>query len=96
MVKVENLLCLRLEVTDIGISTPNFSDRPTLTPQGARLGLCLMGQALPDLDIKDMRILDVLRGETFSVEKYPLNGDEEDTFKLRYRGILREWRAHFH
>lgn len=95
VVKVENLLCLRLGDYKFRYVYPYFSDRPALTPEIARLGLWLMAKALPQHDIKDMRILDVLRGETFSVDKYPLVGTEEDQFTLRYRSILREWRSHF-
>ena len=45
--------------------------------------------------IEDMRILDVLRGEPFSIDRYPLGGSEEETLSLSYRRILREWREHF-
>jgi hypothetical protein len=94
-VKVENLLCLKLGDDKRRYIYPYFSDRPALTPEVARLGLWLMSRALPQHDIDDMRILDVLRGESFSVDKCPLHGDEEEAFTLRYRRILREWRAHF-
>ena len=94
-VKVQNLLCLRVGDDKHRYVYPYFSDRPALTPDVARLGLWLMSRALPQHRIEDMRILDVLRGETFSVDKYPLVGDEEVAFRLRYRSILREWRGYF-
>jgi hypothetical protein len=94
VVKVENLLCLRVGDDKHRYIYPYFSDKPPLTPEVARLGLWLMSKALPQHSIEDMRILDVLRGETFSVDKYPLAGDEEEVFTLRYRRILREWRSH--
>ncbi|WP_298401115.1 DUF5615 family PIN-like protein [Sphingobium sp.] len=37
----------------------------------------------------------VIRGETYSVDKHPLDGTEEENFRLRYCSILREWRSHF-
>jgi hypothetical protein len=95
VVKVENLLSLRLGDDKRRYIYAYFADKPMLTPETARLGLWLMGKALPQYEIADMRILDVLRGETFSTDKYPLIGDEEEAFKLRYRRILREWRGHF-
>lgn len=95
VVKVENLLGLRLGDDKRRYIYAYFSDKPVLTSESGRLGLWLMGKALPQHDIEDMRILDVLRGETFSVDKYPLRGDEEEAFTLRYRRILREWRSHF-
>lgn len=94
-VKVENLLCLKIGEGKYRYIYPYFSELPILTPEAARLGLWLMSVALPAHDIADMRILDVLRGEAFSVDKYPLRGDEKDTFTLRYRQILREWRGYF-
>ena len=95
VVKVENLLSLKIGGDRFRYIYPYFAERPALTPEGARLGLWLMSKALPDHDIADMRILDILRGEAFSVDRYPLTGTEEETFKLRYRQILREWRSHF-
>jgi hypothetical protein len=95
LVKVENLLCLKVGDDKYRYIYPYFYDKPALNPDHARLGLWLMSKALPQHNIDDMRILDVLRGESFSIDKYPLNGDEEESFKLRYRRILREWRSHF-
>ena len=95
LVKVENLLCLRIGGDKHRYIYPYFAEKPALTPEVARLGLWLMRKALPQHKIEDMRILDVLRAETFSVDKYPLKGDEEESFTLRYRRILREWRPHF-
>ena len=95
IVKVENLLSLRLGEDKFRYIYPYFADKPALTPEAARLGLWLMSRALPLYDVKDMRILDVIRGEAFSVDKYPFDGKEEDLFRLQYRSILREWREHF-
>jgi hypothetical protein len=95
IVKVENLLCLRIGDDKHRYIYPYFADRPALTPEGARLGLWLMSKALPDLPIAEFRILDVLRGEAYSVENLPLLGNEEEQFTLRYRRILREWRDQF-
>lgn len=71
---------------------PYFSDRPTLSEEAARIGLWAMSRALPNHGIDDMRILDVIRGETFSVDRHPLQGDEEAIFRHRYSSVLREWR----
>lgn len=95
LVKVENLLSLRLGDEKFRYVYPYFAEKPALTPEAARLGLWLMSKALVQYPVEDMRILDVIRGESFSVDKYPLIGDEEEIFNLRYRKILREWRSHF-
>ena len=94
-VKVENLLSLQIGDDKFRYVYPYFAERPALTPDGARLGLWLMSKALPQYRIEDMRILDVLRGESFSVDRYPLRGNEEETFTLRYRRVLKEWRDCF-
>lgn len=94
-VKVENLLCLQVGGDKHRYVYPYFSDKPALVPETARLGLWLMSRALPQHNIEDMRILDVLRAESYSVDRYPLKGDEEEGFTLRYRRILKEWRNHF-
>lgn len=93
--KVENLLSLKVGDDKYRYVYPYFSDRPALTPDAARLGLWLMSRALPDYSVEDLRILDVLRGEAYSVDKHPLTGNEEEMFTLNYRRILREWRSHF-
>ncbi len=95
VVKVENLLSLRIGEDKYRYVYPYFCEKPKMEPEAARLGLWLMGRALPDFKPSEMRILDVLRGETYSLDKYPLQGNEEEIFSLRYRRILREWRGHF-
>ncbi len=95
IVKVENLLSLRIGDDRFQYIYPYFSEKPELTPEAARLGLWLMSRALPEFNIADMRILDVLRGSAFGTEDYPLAGNEEEAFELQYRRILKEWRDHF-
>jgi hypothetical protein len=94
-VKVENLLSLKVGDDRFWYIYPYFAEKPALNPEAARLGLWLMSKALPQYNIADMRILDVLRGEAFSIDKVPLLGNEEEAFTLRYRRILKEWRNHF-
>lgn len=93
-VKVENLLCLKVGNDGRRLVYPYFSERPALTAEEARLGLWVMSRALPREDIRNMRILDVMRGEPFSVDRYPLRGDEEKIFMTRYSRMLAQWR-HF-
>jgi hypothetical protein len=94
VVKVENLLSLQIGDERFRYVYPDFSERPALTPEYAQLGLWLMSKALPEHRIEDMRILDVIRGEAYSIDKYPLSGNEEAVFTDRYRVILSEWRTY--
>lgn len=83
-----------LSVTD-GAGTnryvyPYFAPEPELDDQAARLGLWLLGRALPDVPHQEIRILDVIRGRTFSVDRTPLQGDEEAQFRRMYEGLIHE------
>ena len=91
-VKVENLLALKLGSSRHRLIYPYFSEKPTLTAEVARLGLWLMSQALRNYSPDDFRILDVLRGQTFSIDKTPLQGNEGVVFVERYARMLADWR----
>ena len=54
----------------------------------ARWALWLLTTALPDIPAKEFRILDVIRGRTFSLDHLPLHGNEEDRFRRRYVEVL--------
>ena len=91
VVKVENLLSVKIGDNTHRLIYPYFSEEPTLTKESARIGLWLLGEALPSYQIQDIRILDVLRGVSFSTNDNKLNGNEEETFLYRYESILLEW-----
>lgn len=88
--KVENLLCVRDGLQIEHVVYPYFSPEPELSEQAARLGLWLLIQALSTVAAEEIRILDVIRGRTFSIDRYPLRGDEEDEFQRRYDAVLLE------
>jgi hypothetical protein len=92
LVKVENLLAVRVENRFSRIVCPYFSEEPLLPPIGARLGLWLMSEALPRYPIEDLRILDVLRGKSFGVIDVGIEGDERAQFTAEYARVLEEWR----
>jgi hypothetical protein len=92
-VKVENLLCLQVGGESNRLIYPYFAEHPPLRPEIARLGLWLMGQAFPQYKLEDMRILDVLRGEPFSIDRHPLDGTEGAHFVERYARMLADWRG---
>jgi len=92
VVKVDNILALSIPGKGERLVYPYFSETPVLSPDVARMGLWLMGQALPDHRLEDMRILDVIRGTTFSVDKQPLIGIEGAQFVERYARMLDDWR----
>lgn len=93
IVKVDNLLCLKIGEDRYRLVYPYFSEKPPLTDQWARVGLWLMAEALSDHDMNDMEVLDVLRGRSFSGSNIPLTGEEGKIFGKRYKEILKEWDA---
>jgi hypothetical protein len=91
-VKVENLLAVRDARGADRLIYPYFSEEPPLSEEGARIGLWLMSAALPAYRSERLRILDVMRGRSFSTDRVPLQGDEERIFRERYGRLLEQWR----
>ncbi|QTD57198.1 hypothetical protein [Parasphingorhabdus cellanae] len=90
-VKVDNLLSLQIGEDRHRIIYPYFRETPTLSPRWTRVGLWLMQTALDGFEIEDMRILDVQRGNGYSVLNYPLNGDEEAILLERCHELMTHW-----
>lgn len=91
-VKVENILSVRDAAGEDHFIYPYFAEAPLLGEEGARLGLWLMREALPDYSMNDMRILDVMRGQPFSVDRHSLRGDEEQILRTRWGRLIDDWR----
>lgn len=91
VVKVENILPIDVEGDGPRIIYPYFAERPVLSEEAARLGLWVMARSITTYQAEQMRILDVIRGRTFSALDTPLTGAEEDVFRQRYEMLLREW-----
>lgn len=98
IIKVENNLAFSIGEDGYRVVYPYFSESPALTPDAARLGLWVMENALPDYDPADLRILDVLRGLSFSAQEVAFTGGEEGEIRAHYRRLLercRELRAEY-
>lgn len=93
VVKVDNILSARDGRGEEHFVYPYFSKNPVLGEEAARLGLWLLGQALPSVPHHEIRILDVIRGAPFSIDRYPPIGSEENTFRDLYAALLEEWEA---
>ncbi len=87
-VKVDNILSVRDGLDAEHAVYPYFSLDPVLTEEAARFSLWLLSAALPTIPPDEFRILDVIRGNTFSLDRTPLHGDEEEQFRARYRDLL--------
>jgi len=87
-VKIDGILSVR-DADDVDhFIYPYFAPTPVLSDEAARLGLLLVTRALNDVPPNEIRILDVIRGQAFSLDRHPLSGDEEQTFRRRYTQVL--------
>lgn len=93
IVKIDSILSVKDARDTDRYVYPYFSPEPELTEEAARLSLWLLSQALPYVPIGELRVLDVIRGQTFSVDRHPLRGDEERVFRRRYESLIGEWDA---
>lgn len=90
-VKVESNLGVSIGRDTYRVVYPYFCEEPALTADVARLGLWAMSQALPSYDLENLRVLDVLRGASFSTIECPLTGTEEEAFRQSYSSIIDRW-----
>jgi len=88
VVKVDNILVVRDGRGEEHAIYPYFAPDPSMSDDAARLGLWLLGTALPGVPAEEIRILDVIRGTTYSIDRNPLRGDEEVDFCRRYRELI--------
>jgi hypothetical protein len=89
LVKVKSILSVTDALGAERLVYPYFAPDPVLSEHAARLGLWLLATALPDVSAGEFRILDVIRGRTFSLDRTPLQGDEEGNFRSRYIELVR-------
>lgn len=89
-VKIDSILSVRDGLDAEHAVYPYFAPEPLLSDAAARLGLWLLTRALPTVSPDEIRILDVIRGRTFPLDRTPLRGDEEDEFRRRYSELLRQ------
>jgi hypothetical protein len=93
IVKVENTLSITVGDDGHRIFYPYLCEEPALSDEAARLGLWVMSQAINGYALKDMRLLDVMQGRSFSILETPLRGDEENRFRAKYREAIDAWES---
>lgn len=90
-IKIANILSVRDGRNEDRFVYPYWFSQPPLNEESARLGLWALAQAFPNHDPAQFRILDVIRGQTYSPERNPLRGDEAAIFQRRHATALTEW-----
>jgi hypothetical protein len=93
VVKIEGILSIRDGRNVERYVYPYFAPNLVLGDEAARWGLWLLREALPNVDASELRILDVIRGTTCSLDRNSLRGDEEAAFRNRYVEVLRQREA---
>lgn len=92
-IKVDSILSVRDARNEEHFVYPYFAPEPALSEEAARLGLWLLTTALRDIPPAEIRILDVIRGQTFSIDRTPLDGTEEEAFRRRHAALMEDWEA---
>lgn len=90
-VKLASILSVRDARGQDHFVYPYWFPEPALHEDAARLGLWLLGEALPQIHMEEVRILDIIRGQTFSIDRSPLHGDERDLFRSKYATVIQQW-----
>lgn len=90
VIKVENILALRIGDSSERIIYPYFCEEPALGEEAARLGLWLLKEALPRHETEDFRVLDVMRGNSFSLVDVPLRGNERQLVLEKFGALILE------
>ena len=91
VVKIENNLAFEIGDDAKRIIYPYFCEKPDMAEHVARLGLWAMSSGIREFEIADMRILDVIRGRSFSILDTPVTGKEEADFRQEYQLLLDRW-----
>lgn len=89
-IRVENLMSVIDGRGDEYVVYPYFFPDPNVTDAMARIGLWALSTTLSDVPPSKIRLLDVLRGQAFSLERNPLQGNEEEVFVAHLATILSE------
>lgn len=77
-IRVENLMSVTDAQGDEYVIYPYFFPNPLVSVPMARLGLWVLSEALGNVASPSVRLLDVIRGQTFSMDRNPLGGNEEE------------------
>ena len=86
-IKLESLIAVRDAGNADHYIYPYFAEYPILGEEAARIALWVLREGLPQLDENDLRILDVIRGRAFSLDRTPFQGDEQQILMRRLQSL---------
>lgn len=90
-IKFANILSVRDGNGEDHFVYPYWFPEPPLSDQAARLAIWALSHAFPNVADGELRVLDVIRGQTFSLDRNPLTGDESSVFAKRFEAAQTEW-----
>lgn len=91
-VKVESMLAVGSQPDFQRLVYPYFSEKPALSIEAVRVGLWTLHEALPKTyELSELRILDLLRGQSYALEDVGFDGDESQLFLRRYGAVIELW-----
>lgn len=90
-IKFGNILSVRDGRDEDHFVYPYWFPEPELTEEAARLALWAVCHAFPSVNPLEMRVLDVIRGQTYSLDRNPLRGNEAEIFAQRFANALEDW-----
>lgn len=93
VIKFENILSVRDGNDEDHFVYPYWFPDPEVSDEMGRLVLWSLCQAFPAVEPRELRVLDVIRGQTFSLDRNPLQGNEGDVLARRFDAALRQWNA---
>jgi len=91
VIKIDNFLAVQFGDQSYRLVYPYFDERVPLGEEAARVGLWAIEQAIPKIERGSFRILDVIRGKSFSIADVPFHGDEEQVLTRNFKRIVGEW-----
>ena len=68
-----------------------FFAKVRVSAESTRVGLWILGEALPRYAQEDLRFLDLFRSVSFGVGDQPFEGNERAKLLKNYSSILDEW-----
>ena len=87
-IKIEGMLAIRDAGGAEHYVYPYFAEAPRLSEEAARVMLWLISEAFPSIESSSFVVLDILRGQSFTLDRYPLSGNEEQVLLRRYSSLI--------
>lgn len=87
-VKVDCVLAVKDGVREDHYVYPYWFETPVISDESARVALWFLTQALPQIDPGEIRLLDVMRGQNFAIERNPFQGNEAGIFSRRLERLV--------